>query len=101
YQFAFSMTPADREREYLQKALTAKDEAKEIRLFALSAFLRRRYDDLYARRIAELRKVVRRRMRRSLLASAGSTAVTVVGVGVLIQFTLSGRIPAADPCVAA
>ncbi len=101
YEFAYEMTAADRERTYLSEVLTGKAEAKEIRLFDLSAFLRRRYDDLYARRIAELRRVVRRRLRRALLATGGNSIVTIVALGALLQLTLSGRISPADAGVAA
>ncbi|MEO5680633.1 MAG: ATP-binding cassette domain-containing protein, partial [Acidimicrobiales bacterium] len=101
YQFAYGMTAADRERGYLQEALTGRVEAKEIRLFSLAAFLRRRYDALYARRITELRRVARRRMRRSLIANGGATAVTLLGVGVLVQLALTRRISPADAGVAA
>lgn len=101
YQFAFDMTAADRERVYLQDVLAGKTEAKELRLFGASSFLRRRYDTLYACRMAELRQVAQLRMRRSLLANGGSTAVTLLGVGVLLQLALTGRITAADAGVAA
>jgi ATP-binding cassette subfamily B protein len=101
YEFAFSMTPDDRERSYLQAVLTNKPEAKEIRQFGSAGFLRNRYDRIYDRRIADLRGVARKRMSRSLVASAGSTAVTMVGVAVLLQLTLTGHIGAADAAVAA
>ena len=101
YHFAYGMTAADRERAYLQEALTGSAEAKEIRLFSLAAFLRRRYDDLYGRRIAELRLVARRRMGRSLAANGVATVVTLLGVGVLVQLALTKRISPADASVAA
>lgn len=101
YEFAYGMTAADRERAYLQDVLTGKADAKEIRLFALSSFLRDRYDRLYGRRIAELRRVARSRMRRSLLANGGSSAVTLLGVGLLLQLALTNKISAADAGVAA
>jgi ATP-binding cassette subfamily B protein len=101
YDLAVEMTAADRERTYLQEALTGRVEAKELRLFSLTAFLRRRYDDLYARRIGELRRVARLRMRRSLLANAGATVVTLLGVGLLVQLALTGRLAPADAGVAA
>ncbi len=101
YDFAYGMTAADRERMALQSALTGQAEAKEVRLFGLAPHLRHRYDRLYATRIAELRRVARLRMRRSLLANAGATVVTLLGVGLLVQLALSDRISAADAGVAA
>ena len=101
YDFSYAMTVADRERAYLNSVLTGKAEAKEIRLFGLSEFLRQRHDDLYDRRIAELRRIVRLRLRRSLFGSAGASIATLIGVGLLIQLTLDGRISTADAGVAA
>ena len=101
YEFSYAMTVTDRERAYLNAVLTGKSEAKEVRLFGLSAFLRQRYDDLYARRITELRSIVRLRLRRSLFWSAGASIATLVGVGLLIHLTLDGRISTADAGVAA
>ena len=101
YAFSFSLTAEDRERAYLQQVLTGRPEAKELRLFGSAGFLRRRYDRIYDRRIAELRRVTHRRMRRSLMANAGSTLATMAGVVVLLQLALSGRVSTADAAVAA
>jgi len=101
YDFAFGMTALDRERTALQSTLTGQAEAKEVRLFGLAPHLRGRYDRLYARRIAELRRVARLRMRRSLVANGGATIVTLLAVAFLVQLALTGRISAADAGVAA
>ncbi len=101
YAFSFYLTPDDRERAYLQGVLTSRAEAKELRLFGLAAFLRRRYDGIYDRRMANLRSVVRKRMGRSLIANAGSTAATMAAIVLLLQLTLTGHITTADAAVAA
>lgn len=101
YAFAYAMTAADRERAALQSVLTGQAEAKEIRLFELAPYLRSRYDRLYGLRIARLRSVARQQMRRSLVANAGTTTVTLLAVGVLVQLALTKRITAADAGVAA
>jgi ATP-binding cassette subfamily B protein len=100
YEFAFWTTSADRQREYLQRVLTGKAEAKEVRLFALSAELRRRYADIYDMRIRALRRVVRRRLRRSLIGNVVSTGVAVGAAILLIQMAADGRITTADAGVA-
>lgn len=51
---AFSLTPRDRERDYLAHLLTERDPAKEVRAMGLARFLRRRHDALRAERIAAL-----------------------------------------------
>ena len=101
YDFAYAMTAADRERSYLNEILTGSAEAKEIRLFGLSDFLRGRHDRLYDRRIDEVRRLVRRRLQRALLGSAGVSIVTLLGIGFLLDQTFSGRISPAEAGVAA
>ena len=101
YAFEYALTATDRERAYLNEVLTGKSEAKEIRLFGLSDFLRARHDSLYDRRIRELRRVVRQRMRRSLLGSAGVSLVTLLGLTFLINLTLAGEIDPAEAGIAA
>ena len=64
HRYAVDQTERDRRRLYLQMILTNKETAKEIRVYDNEGFLRGRYDDLYARRIADLRHVVRQRIRR-------------------------------------
>jgi ATP-binding cassette subfamily B protein len=101
YGFAYATTPADRERVYVGDVLTGKAEAKEVRLFGLAGFLRRRYDELYERRFVALRQLVARRLRRGLLANGGNAAISIGGLCLLIQFVLSGRISPSGAGVAA
>jgi len=100
YEFAFWATAADREREYLQQVLTGKPEAKEVRLFGLSPALRRRYHRVYDLRIREFRRVVAKRLRRSLLANVVSTAVILGAAALLIQLSADGHVSTADAGVA-
>ena len=101
YDFNHWMTTSDRERAYLGGLLLAPQPAKEVRLFGSAPWIRRRYDELYDRRILELRRLTRRRLNRSLIATAWSTAVTIGGLAVLIQWSISGRLSAAEAGVAA
>jgi ATP-binding cassette, subfamily B, bacterial len=91
YQFSWGMTPKDRQRYYLQHLLLDRDPARELRVFQLAPYLRRRYDELYEHRIAELRGVARRKSLRSLAAAFASAAVTAVAAGGLAWFYVSGR----------
>jgi ATP-binding cassette subfamily B protein len=101
YEFSFQMTTGDRERNYLGGVLLTPQAAKEVRLFAASRWIRERYDQLYDARIGELRVVSRRRLRRSLLANAWATAISVGGITVLVAWTLSGRLSTAAAGIAA
>jgi ATP-binding cassette, subfamily B, bacterial len=91
YEFSRGMTPSDRQRHYIQNILMGRNAAKEVRAFNLASFLRGRYDRLYDERIAELRKLARRRTGRSLLGSLTSSAVTVGTIGMLSWLYVSDR----------
>jgi ATP-binding cassette subfamily B protein len=101
YDFNFWMTTTDRERAYLGEVLLGPSAAKELRLFGSTGWLRSRYDSLYDRRIAELRRLTRRRTQRSLVATAWSTIVTMAGVVVLVHWALDGRLTPAAAGIAA
>lgn len=101
YDFSYWMTTPDRERAYLGGILMSPGAAKEVRLFAAAPWIRERYDRLYDRRIDELRALGRRRLRRSLLANAWSTVITIGGIALLVHWALSGRLSAADAGIAA
>jgi ATP-binding cassette, subfamily B, bacterial len=91
YEFSWGMTPADRQRHYIQDILMGRNAAKEVRAFNLASFLRGRYDRLYDERIDELRKLARRRTGRSLIGSLTSSGVTVGTIGMLSWLYVSGR----------
>jgi ATP-binding cassette subfamily B protein len=91
YHFTHEMTPNERQRGYLQSVLMTRDAAKEVRAFNLASFLRLRYDRLYDERIAELRKLARRRTGRSLIGSLASSGVTVGSIAMLSWLYVSGR----------
>jgi ATP-binding cassette subfamily B protein len=101
YEFNYAMTTPDRERAYLGGVLFGRAEAKEVRLFQSAPWIRSRYDRLYDRRIAEFRALSSRRLRRSLIAGAGTILVTIAGVGLLIHWALTDRITAAEAGIAA
>ena len=101
YEFNYAMTTPDRERAYLGGLLVGRAEVKEVRLFASAPWIRGRYDRLYDRRIDEFRALSSRRLRRSLIAGAGTILVTMAGVGLLIHWALTDRITAAEAGIAA
>lgn len=91
FELVLSLTEDDRQRAYLQQVLSGRNEAKEIRAFALAPLLRRRYDQLYDIRIANLRELARKRMARSLLAAFGTSGLTTAALGLLGYLYVSGR----------
>lgn len=96
-----AITPLNREREYLQKVLTSRDEAKEIRALEATAHLRERYADRYAEEIAALRRLSRLRARRVLLAGLASTLITTAVLVLLVIASVRGRLTLADVAVGA
>ena len=91
FRFALAMTESDRQRTYLQRILSGRDEAKEVRAFGLGPLLRSRYDRLYDERIAKLRHVARKRLIRSLVASLGTSGLTVASLGLLLYLYVDDR----------
>src|SRR5918994_332096 len=91
YHYTRGMTPNDRQRGYLQNVLMGRNAAKEVRAFNLAGFLRRRYDTLYDERIAELRKLAKRRTGRALVGSVTSSAVTVGTIAMLAWLYTTDR----------
>ncbi|MDQ3895973.1 MAG: ABC transporter ATP-binding protein/permease [Actinomycetota bacterium] len=91
FQFVLDLTEQDRQRAYLQRLLSGRDEAKEVRAFGLAPLLRGRYQRLYDERIAKLRQVARRRLGRSLWAALGTSGLTVASLGLLGYLYVEGR----------
>jgi ATP-binding cassette subfamily B protein len=91
YHFNFGMTPNDRQRNYLQQLMLGRDQAKELRAFNLTPFLRRLYDALYDERIAEFGALSRRRALRAIGGAAGTSVVTALAVGGLAWLYVTGR----------
>ncbi len=100
YELFWKMTGRDRQRHYLGRLLTDRAAAKEVRAFGLARHLRNRYDELYAERITELRRVARRQMLFSFganLVIGVMLAATLLAVGWL---ALRGTVPLASAGIA-
>lgn len=96
YSFSFGHTPQDRIRQHLSNLLVARENASEVRAFSLAGFLRGRWGRIYDQRLADVVAMVRRFLRRSLVASLASTAITALSLAGLIVLLVAGRMdPAA------
>jgi ATP-binding cassette subfamily B protein len=91
FQFMRGITPIDRERTNLTYTMSNKDMAKEIRAFASESFLRNRYEQLYDRRITDLRRVVSARITRSLLANLVASATAIGALLLLVHLVVVGQ----------
>ena len=101
HEFSVVQTERDRARAYLRMVLHGKDEAKEIRAFGLGPYLRARHDRLYEEKIADLRAMVRRRLRLGLVGGLMTSLLTAGAVAVLVWFVTSGRMTVASASAAA
>jgi ATP-binding cassette subfamily B protein len=81
YSFSFGHTPGDRARHHIGDVAKNRRLAPEVRAYGLGAFLTKRWTDLYDERLAGVKEVVRKHIRRSAI---GSTAGMVVLGGVLL-----------------
>lgn len=101
HEFSVEQTERDRSRAYLRTVLHAKDEAKELRAFDLGPFLRERHNRLYDAKIADLRTMVRRRLRLGLVGGLVTALLTAGVVAVLVWFVTEGRMTVASAAAAA
>ena len=101
YSFSFGNTPGDRLRQHLSTSLASREEAAEMRAFALSSFLLERWDRSYAERLADIAGIVRRHITRSLAASGVTSVLQASVFGVLVWLLLSGRTDIAAAATAA
>jgi len=100
WDFFWKMTPHDRQRHYLAGVLRGRNAAKEVRAFGLAAYLRGRYDKLYAERIAELRRVSRQQIYVSLTANLVVGAVLAAMLLLVAWLALAGTVTIASAGVA-
>jgi ATP-binding cassette subfamily B protein len=101
YRYQVDQTERDRRRFYLQMIMTHKETAKEIRVYDNERFLKGRYDDLYAQRIADLREVVRRRVRRGTAGAVLTGLLTGGALGLIVVFLADNKLNLAEAGAAA
>ena len=92
HQFTWKMTPNDRKRGYVMSLFTGRDQAKEVRVFGLTTYLRALYEQLSDERLASLLLHLRDRARLSFIGSLGSSLLQAVGYGLLAYLTLNGTL---------
>jgi ATP-binding cassette subfamily B protein len=101
YRFAFGMTHADRERQYLASLLTGREQAQEVRAFGLADHLRARHQRLYDERMRGLRAVVRSQLVWSALGNLVAAAVIAGALVGLLALTLDDHVALGSAAAAA
>jgi len=101
YRYAVRRTPTRRLIGYLQGLLSRLDSGKEIRAFALGPYLLEHRQQLFDEEVADLRKLIRERLRRDVLATLAGSAVIAGGVVFILWLHFSQRISLAETVAAA
>ncbi len=92
FEFAVRQTPNERMREYLTLLQTGRDEAAEVRAFALAPELGRRLDALYRTYFADLRRHIGRRSRLVTLGNLGAALALAATLVVLVLLVADGAV---------
>jgi len=100
YALQYELTGLDRDLAYHQRLLTSRVDAKEVRAFGLGGWLRERHRTLSDERIAHTRRVIRKRLARSLASNAVTAAVLVLALAQVVRLVVDGRITLADGAAA-
>jgi ATP-binding cassette, subfamily B, bacterial len=100
FRTTYELTPNDRLRSYLYRALTGKPEARELRVFGIAPMLRRRWDALYDERMGRLHGLLRRQVVFNGLASLCAALLVAAVLLMLVAAAIDGRIGLGDAAVA-
>jgi ATP-binding cassette subfamily B protein len=87
-----SLAENRRLREYLERVLTGRDEAKEIRAFGLAGTLKQRWDAGYTREIESLIGVQQRHVRSKILARLLGDCVTLAVIAIVWLLVARGSV---------
>jgi ATP-binding cassette, subfamily B, bacterial len=101
YAMQMQNIPEDRERIYMQRLLTEREPAKEVRAFNLVEYLRGRHLRLTMNILARTRRESWKEARRSLIGRAAAGIASAVGGIALFYLLVAGQIPVAAAFTAA
>jgi ATP-binding cassette subfamily B protein len=100
YRLHYGLAELDRDRTYHERLLTDRLEAREVRAFGLAGWLRARHDALFAERVRNTRRVVKKRTVLALIGSSITAIILVTSLAVVMLLALDERISVADAAVA-
>lgn len=90
YSFSFGHTPGDRARHHIGDVAKNRRLAPEVRAYGLGGFLTKRWTDLYDERLADVREVVGKHIRRSAIGSGVGMVVLGGVLLVVLWFVRNG-----------
>jgi ATP-binding cassette subfamily B protein len=100
YEMERNLTELQRERAYLEWVMTERNDAKEIRSYAVAPTLRTWHAELWSIRLRQLGDVVRRRLRLTAIGSLVTTLVLVATLSLALILAARGSITIGDAAVA-
>ncbi|WP_051717784.1 ABC transporter ATP-binding protein [Streptomyces megasporus] len=92
YDLHRSLSENRRARQYLERLLTGRDEAKEIRALGLGGMLRRRWTARYGQEIEQVQAMHRVHVRRKITARLAGDLTTAVVIGAMWWLVAAGRV---------
>ncbi len=100
YRMHYDLAELDRDRSYHERLLTDRLEAREVRAFGLAGWLRSRHDELFAERVRNTRRVVKKRTVLALVGSSITAVILVASLAAVMLLALDEQISVADAAVA-
>lgn len=100
YKMYHGLAELDRDRQYHERLLTGRVEAKEVRAFGLTGWLRTRHDQLFAERVARTRRLVVKRARLSLFGATVSALMLVLALAAVAALAIRGRLSIGNAAIA-
>jgi len=91
HDFAVLQTERDRRRLYLFSVLSRREEAAEVRSYSLGRYLLGWHDRLYAERMTDLGRLVRRRLRLGVVGQLIAAMIVPSAVALLVWMISTGR----------
>jgi ATP-binding cassette subfamily B protein len=87
FEFATETAPVDRNRVYLFTQLTTRDPAKEVRAFNLADHLQNRWRNIMNFRLENMRTMLGKQLKSSLISSLGSNiVVAAVAIALVVLY---------------
>ena len=92
YDLHHTLSENRRSRQYLERLLTGRDEAKEIRALGLGPTLRDRWNGRYGQEITQVESMHRVHVRRKITARLAGDLTTAVVIAAMWWLVSTGRI---------
>jgi ATP-binding cassette subfamily B protein len=100
YRLEWDLTELSRRRDYLERLLTHRNEAKEVRAYGFARRVRQWHDEAWQERLSRLGRLIRQRLALTMVGSGITSAVLVATLTLTLALAVTGRIGVGDAAVA-